>query len=99
DPARGDSNQNVGRTDFRKCNLRFFQRLPDLFESHRSHFRQRYSGFERTPELKSAMFNESARPTFSHRARLRGNAYELARGASTLLRTKQSRRWLVYLDR
>jgi hypothetical protein len=37
DPARRNPNQNVGRTDFRKINLRFLQRFSDLNESHRSH--------------------------------------------------------------
>jgi hypothetical protein len=36
DPARRNPNQNVGRTDFRKVNLRFFQRFSDVSESHRS---------------------------------------------------------------
>src|SRR5438874_7942818 len=37
DPARRNPNQNVGRSDFRKVNLRFVQRFSDLSESHRSH--------------------------------------------------------------
>jgi hypothetical protein len=37
DPTRCNPNQNVGRTDFRKINLRFLQRFSDLNESHRSH--------------------------------------------------------------
>jgi hypothetical protein len=37
DPARRNPNQNVGRTDFRKINLRFLQRFSDLNESHCSH--------------------------------------------------------------
>jgi hypothetical protein len=37
DPARRNPNQNIGRTDFRKVNVRFLQRFPDLSESHRSH--------------------------------------------------------------
>jgi hypothetical protein len=37
DPARGNPNQNIGRTNFRKVNLRFLQRFPDLSESHCSH--------------------------------------------------------------
>jgi len=36
-PARRNPNQNVGRTDFRKANLRFLQRFSDLNESHCSH--------------------------------------------------------------
>jgi len=37
DPTRRNPNQNVGRTDFRKIDLRFLQRFSDLNESHRSH--------------------------------------------------------------
>jgi hypothetical protein len=37
DPAGRNPNQDVGRTDFRKVDLRFLQRFPDLSESHRSH--------------------------------------------------------------
>jgi hypothetical protein len=37
DPARRNPNQNVGRTEFRKVDLRFLQRFSDLRESHRSH--------------------------------------------------------------
>src|SRR5262249_49116144 len=37
DPAGGNPNQNIGRTDLRKGNLRFFKRLADRSQSHRAH--------------------------------------------------------------
>jgi hypothetical protein len=37
DPARRNPNQNVGRSDFRKINLRLLERFSDLSELHRSH--------------------------------------------------------------
>jgi hypothetical protein len=54
DPARRNSNQNVGRTDFWKVNLLFLQPFSDLSQSHCSHSLQCYAGFECTLESKSA---------------------------------------------
>src|SRR5215470_15342894 len=65
DPARCNPDQNVGRTDFRKCDLRFLQRLSDLSESHRSHSRQRYSRFECTLERKNTIAPSASKFTRS----------------------------------